>query len=156
MTCTGYCTDCKEWRPGQLYEDGNVYCDTCWEYYELKNTRCFSFAAIYDSSTGDLLTVASSHIGTGCAERRAMWRLKEQDISSAKSIVVCRIRRNRNNRTMTFGMSKPCAQCICAMHIYNITEVSYSEIGNSFTAFIQLHELHNTYSTASKVVVSIE
>ena len=154
MPCAGDCTDCNEWKVGRRYGDG-IYCDTCWEYYELQDTRCFSFAAIYDSNTGRLLTVGSSHIGTGCAERRAMWRLEEDDILIEKTIVVCRVRRHRNNKRMSFGMSKPCTQCISAMHMYNMTKIAYSDTKDAFTTFIDLNDLCNTYQSASKIVVKM-
>lgn len=147
------CEECKEFTNVYMGDDDNMYCDACWKWYDLQNTRCFSFAAVYDSETGKLLTTDASDIGVGCAERMAMWKLKDEDISTSKIIVVARIRRNRNNKKMSFGNSKPCKQCIQAMSFYGIQRVCYSA-GTEFK-WEDVSSIMNDYTSCSRVIVSM-
>lgn len=89
--------------------------------------RCFTFAAVFDMFSGSMLAIGSSYVG--CAERQALWKLNSHDdatICSPKVMVVCRVRRNRNNKRMSYGLSKPCQSCIQAMTFYNVVRVAYS------------------------------
>ena len=146
----GTCIDCGDVCKGALYE-GELYCITCTEYYEMANTRCFSFAAVYDMQTGKLLSVGASRIGTGCAERQALWKLDDQD-NVPKSVVVCRVRRSRRGK-ISFGTSKPCAQCILAMQFYNVVNVCYSGL-DEFT-WDNLNDMHNEYTSQSNVLIRL-
>ena len=76
MVCFANCNECNQWKECYNYYD-DFYCDICSECYELRNFRCFSFAAIYNSKTIELLSIGSSRIGIGCAERQAMWKLND-------------------------------------------------------------------------------
>lgn len=147
------CVDCDA-VAHRVYSDGKAYCDTCWEYYDLMSYRCFTFAAVYDISSGKRLSVGSSISHTGCAERQALWRLSSDDFEKDKGIVVCRIRKNRNDTKQSFGMSKPCKQCIIAMQLYNVTRVCYSISKHDFS-WQTVAELTNEYSTKSNVIVSM-
>jgi hypothetical protein len=72
MNAVGLCDQCG--RDDQVgYADAcsrEFYCSDCWLYDELKNTRCFSFARIYDMETGKALAIGASRVGVGCAERQ--------------------------------------------------------------------------------------
>ena len=71
-----------------LGDDGDAYCDVCWQWFNLKRTRCFSFAAVYDSESGRLLSTDASNVGVGCAERMALWKLSDEHVSTPKVVVV--------------------------------------------------------------------
>ena len=147
------CKECNTLAEVYMGNDGNMYCDECWKFYDLRNTRCFSFAALYDKHTGKRIVADASHIGSGCAERMAMWRLpldSGESIDTPKIAVVARIRRNRNNK-MTFGTSKPCQQCIQAMPFYNIERVCYST--PSGFVWENVEAMRNDYTTCSPVIV---
>ena len=138
---SGKCAECDEWQDNcSVGSNGKYYCPGCWEYEELRNTRCFSFAAIYDAEN-NLLSTAGSQIGTRCAERGAMWKLDIHN-TSPKTLIVARIRRNRK-RGFTFGTSKPCQQCIYAMMFYNIERVCYSQSNTTFE-WANVLQLSNT------------
>lgn len=150
---SGHCAECDEWKDdGAVGSDGKYYCPGCWEYEELRNTRCFSFAAIYDAEH-NLLSTAGSQIGTGCAERVALWKLDIHNDTSPKTLVVARVRRNRK-RGYTFGTSKPCQQCIYAMMFYNIERVCYSQSDTKFE-WEDVSQLSNTYTSCSKVIIKL-
>ena len=102
-----------------------TYCFDCWELDTLKSFRCYSFAIVYDAESGKRLSFAGS-IYDACAERRALWKLDHGDMSVPKIIIVGRIRKNRNDKKISFGNSKPCHQCIIAMQMYNVVRVYYS------------------------------
>ena len=130
---------------------GIGYCSDCWDLDELHNTRCFTFAAVYDA-TGFRLCVGQSKIGECCAERDALWKLPLDACSIPKTVVVARVRRNRNNRRMTFGNSKPCTQCMHAFGLYNVTRVCFSTGVDTFE-WADVAALQNTYTSANKRVV---
>lgn len=147
------CEECNTFAEVHIGNDGNMYCDECWKFYDLRNTRCFSFAALYDKLTGKRILSEASHIGSGCAERMAMWKLPfgpEESIATPKIAVVVRIRRNRNNK-MTLGNSKPCQQCIQAMPLYNIERVCYST--SSGYVWEDVTTMNNDYTSCSRVIV---
>ena len=147
----GECEECHTSSEVSMGNDGNMYCDECWNFYGLRNTRCFSFAALYDSSTGKRIVTDGSQIGFGCAERMAMWKLPFNHNDTPKIAVVARIRRNRNNKKITFGISKPCQQCIQAMPFYNIERVCYSTPSGFIWENVQ--SLKNDYTSCSPVIV---
>lgn len=142
----GTCQEC-EFCGALTPSQGLMVCETCADYCEMRRTRCFTFAALYSMETGKLLTVGMSHVGVGCAERYAMWRTNF-DVSP-KVIVICRIR--RSHKKMTFGIAKPCVQCIQAMHFYNVQRICYST--KKQFEWIDLYELDNTYTSASDVII---
>ena len=150
------CEECNTFAEVHMGDDGNMYCDECWKFYNLRNTRCFSFAALYDKHTGKRIVTDASHIGSGCAERMAMWKLpfeQEESIATPKIAVVARIRRNRNNKKMTFGTSKPCQQCIQAMPFYNIERVCYYT--PSEFVWENVASMKNDYTSCSPVIVKL-
>ena len=75
--------------------DGEFYCAECTYAYRLSCWRCVSFAAVYDHDTGDLLGVGDSMGRDGCAERQALWKLDPAHHRTPKTLIVCRMRRNR-------------------------------------------------------------
>lgn len=149
----GICEECNSDDYVTCGNDFNFYCNECFEYEELRNTRCFSFSVIYDEH-GKKITWGYSRIGFGCAERVAMWKLDDSAIPHI--LVVARIRKNRQNK-ISFGVSKPCKECIIAMHLYNIKRICYStgknEYGKEIFEWIDLENLSNTYSSCSKVII---
>lgn len=145
------CDECDTVTTVFMAPNDTYYCGSCWKWHEMRNTRCFTFAAAYDETTCHLLGTASSSAGVGCAERILLWNLSDELISTPKVLIVARIRRNRNNKKMSFGGSKPCNQCIQAMHFYGVTRVAYSN-GDSFT-WSDLQSLHNEYKTYSASIV---
>lgn len=145
-----YCGECDRADDGYMDQRGEFYCAECWEFDGLRRTRCFSFAVVYDSETEESLSFAASQLGVGCAERQALWKL--DDTTSNKTVVVCRIRRYK--KKMSFGMSKPCEQCIQAMSFYNVTNVCYSEKNGEFT-WVDPAELSNTYRSKSKTILRL-
>jgi hypothetical protein len=148
----GSCLEClTSTSDGAVSPLGDYYCKQCWEYDEMRNTRCFSFAAVYDANN-KLLSVGGSQLGTGCAERIAMWKL-ELDDDSPKTVVVSRIRRNRHG-SFTFGTSKPCEQCIHTMPFYNIMRVCYSQLDDKFI-WEDVCTLSNTYKSCSNVIIKL-
>ena len=132
--------------------DLNFYCNECHRMYtELSMTRCFTFCAVYCAETGRKLSSGFSQVHYACAERTALWKLDDED-NIPKVLVVCRVRRNKNR--ITFGDSKPCKQCICTMHFYNVQRVAYSQKKNRFQ-WTDLNNLENTYSTDSKLILNM-
>lgn len=152
------CEQCDKDSELTMGADLKYYCNQCWEFEELKHTRCFSFSVIYNEN-GEKISCGSSHIGIGCAERVAMWKLDDLKLSEPKILIVARIRRNRNNKKLSFGKSKPCKECITAMHFYNIKRIGYSNgknlNGQEIFEWVNLNNLHNTYSSCSKVIVKM-
>jgi hypothetical protein len=147
------CAECNEFDQVFPGTDGSMYCESCWGWYSLRETRCFSLAALYDAETGRLLSTGASDIGVGCAERVALWRLKDEEVERRKILVVARIRRNRKNKTMSFGTSKPCKQCICAMSFYNVDRVCYSAA--SGFVWDSAAAMQNEYTSCSPVIVKL-
>ena len=149
----GECDGCCIFTDVKMGDDENMYCYECWNFYELRNTRCFTFAALYDMHTGKRILTEASHIRSGCAERMAMWKLPSNHHCDniPKIAVVARVRRNRNNKKMTFGNSKPCQQCIQAMPFYNIERVCYSTL--SGFVWENVKDLRNDYFSCSPVIV---
>lgn len=151
----GDCVQCQTFAEGIPIAD-QFYCEDCKAtldlFADLNVTRCFSFAAVYDIATGKRLSIGASHVGTGCAERHAMWKLDDA-ANVPKSMVVSRIRRNKGR--ITFGMSKPCAQCILAMPFYNIQRICYSERGKDSFTWIDTSDLKNEYETCSRVIITL-
>lgn len=143
-----FCAECGEAKDGYV-EEGDFYCEQCWEHNELKRRRCFSFAVCYDEE-GKVLSQGSSRGGEGCAERASLWKLAEEEWSIPKTIVVCRARRSK--KKMTFGMSKPCQQCILSFPLYNVVRVCYSKEGNAFE-WVDSTALSNSYRSKSEVIV---
>ena len=86
----GECEECSKNDNIVPGEDLKLYCADCWEYYELQNTRCFSFAVIYEANSGKQISFGSSNIGHGCAERMALWKMNVGD-QSDKVLCVARI-----------------------------------------------------------------
>lgn len=146
-----YCDECAALAPVSFGTDGNAYCSSCWDWDALRHTRCFTVAAIYDAR-GALLTTGASDVGVGCAERVAMWNLSLDAVGTPKTIVVARIRRNRNNK-MNFGNSKPCTQCIQAMQLYGVDRVGYST--KEGFVWEDAEGMKNTYSAYSPILVTI-
>lgn len=132
--------------------DDDMFCDDCWECYNLSIYRCFSFATIYDAESGVRLSYGGS-VNNACAERRALWKLDAAFTSVPKIVVVARIRKNRKDTKMSFGNSKPCAQCIIAMQMYNIVRVYYSTNKDCFTVCNNISTLSNDYYTKSKSII---
>jgi hypothetical protein len=126
----GGCENCPNEAYGDFYQ-GCFYCDTCLEYYHLEALRCFSVAAIYGES--GLIAVAYSI--DKCAERNAIeMALAKRESEGAECLlndcvlVVGRVRHNKNNKR-SFGLSKPCVQCIYGMQANGIRAVCYSDPG---------------------------
>ena len=151
----GFCIQCGEEGAGRCGADYGFYCDACWDdhdfYATLRSYRCISFAAVYDLTTGVRLTVGAS-VDNHCAERGALWKI--DDVACPKAVVVCRYRKNRRNTRASFGGSKPCAQCILAMQMYNVVRVCYTDGKDSFV-WADVDGLHNDYETCSKCIVSL-
>ena len=135
--------------------DGNNdrYCFDCWEIDILKSFRCYSFAIVYDATSGERLSFAGS-IYDSCAERRALWKLDNTHMSVPKVIIVGRIRKNRNDKKISFGNSKPCHQCIIAMQMYNVVRVYYS-FGKQLFMRSNVSEMSNSYTTESDIIISL-
>lgn len=148
MRLYGVCAHCANMQDGYLGDDGQLYCDDCWERYLLR--RNVTIAAVYNHQ-GERLSVASSSNRMGCAERQALWETDIMD-DQAKIVVVCRIRRNRNMKKASMGDSKPCQLCIVAMQMYNVTHVYYS-IGKEKFAKGDVSTLQNDLKTASKCII---
>lgn len=154
-----------------MAEDYEYYCPQCYEYDELRRTRCFSFAAIYGPHNEIPLSIGASQ--NGCAERNAMWKLKDTDIDTEKVIVVCRVRRKGKNNKLSFGVSKPCQQCIQSMHMYNVTRICYSNgtkgkgsdnnmanstaegLNSTDFSWTDLASLSNKYKSRGRVIVRL-
>ena len=151
MFC-GSCAECSKWTgDGDVStSDGNYYCNQCWEYDTMRNTRCFSFAVIYDDDK-NIISVGGNRNGVGCAERVAMWKLDMNDVRS-KTIVVSRIRRCRGK--MTYGTSKPCQQCIITFPFYNIKRVCYSNGDDKF-CWEDAHTISNSYKSCSNSILCL-
>jgi hypothetical protein len=82
-----------------------------------------------------------------------MWKLDYRHDARPKVIVVCRVRRSRND-IISFGLSKPCCACIDAMPLYNVVRACYSVNTDEFV-WENTSELTNEYSTQSKIVVKM-
>jgi cytidine deaminase len=145
------CVECGDVNLGHCNDYGLFYCNDCWEYYWLDSYRCFTFAAVYDARNGKRLSTGGS-IHKACAERQALWKL--HDFDSPKAIVVCRIRKNRNNTKLSFGSSKPCAQCILSMQMYNVQHVCYSTDKNHFE-WSKVDYLSTQYHTKCMTIVKL-
>ena len=165
MVFFGTCLVCKEDKEIVFGNDANdVVCKEC---FDIRNTRCFSFAAVF-SESGHLLQFGSSHVdyyvenkqttqprkkkktSGGCAERRALWKLDVMD-TSPKTMVVCRVNRRRNQK-IAFSNSKPCLQCIFSFKLYNVTRICYSLNKKEFK-WENAEDIQNDVSTCSKVIV---
>ena len=118
----------------------------------MQRSRLFTVAAVYDSGSGQRLSMATSVVGVGCAERRALWKLK--DTHSPKLVVVARVRRTRNG--FTFGGSRPCQQCMTCMTMYGVQRVVFSVDKKSFSS-LRLDPIRSSgsdYHTTSPVILS--
>lgn len=147
--CGGVCTN------GDVCDEGVFYCTRCWDedelLCELRSYRCVTFCALYDLTTGERLGIGGS-VRNSCAERNALWTL--DDISTPKAVMVCRIRKNRKNTRWSLGMSKPCRQCILAMHMYRVERVCFSTGADSYE-WVDLDALTTDYRTVCDTIVSI-
>jgi hypothetical protein len=132
-------------------ESGMLSCDDSQEVRLVSSYRCFSFAIVYNED-GKRLAIGSS-IHKSCAERNALWKVN--DIMCKKHIVVCRIRKNRNDKKASFGISKPCQQCIVAMQLYNVEKVSYSVDKDIFSQWTDVNELKTAYNTQCDTIVRL-
>ena len=150
MGVFGTCDECNKEKEGPLGDP--FYCHDCWEednmFSSLKSFRCFTFAAVYSLKTGERLGVGAS-IGT-CAERDALWKI--DDVDTPKAVMVCRLRKNRNDRNTTYGGSKPCSQCIVTFQFYNVQRVCYSENGGTF-CWDDVSTLTNDYKSQCDTIV---
>jgi cytidine deaminase len=148
----GKCKSCCQYLPGKEAIDA-FYCSSCWEIYDINQYRCFSFAMVYDMHEGTNLSFGSSIYSEGCAERSALWKLDPDD-AREKLMIVARIRRNANDRKMSFGNSKPCSQCILAMQMYNVKEVLYSHNKQGFV-HEQVNGMNNSYTSKGMTIVRL-
>lgn len=149
----GECDECRCDAQGSCGRDLLFYCHGCWDEYEfyqtLRSYRCITFAAVYNLDTGKRMGIGAA-VDNHCAERDALWKL--DDIDVPKAIVVCRYRKNRNNTRASTGDSKPCAQCILAMQMYNVKRVCYS-MGADDYRWMDVDRLQNDYETRNKCIV---
>lgn len=119
----GRCIECEvDDANGLPDEDGDFYCNDCWEFYDATYYRCITACCVYDMQ-GQRLSSSTSI--KGCAERSALAKLSDADIDKPKTAVVARIRKSSNLRS-TFGNSKPCMYCIAALKSHNVVRVAYS------------------------------
>jgi hypothetical protein len=88
----------------------------------------------------------------GCAERNALWKLAPEHMTNPKSLVVSRIRKDRNYKNMTFGDSKPCQSCIIAMQMYNVERVCFS-INKTDFLWTRVSDLTTDLTTKSKTII---
>ena len=114
----GPCEYCEKDQFGRFGEDRRLYCESCWEFYNLQHMRCFTAAAIYNTTTEHMLAFGASI--NKCAEREALDGLSESNFNEPMTLVVCRIRRTHNGQ-ITYGLSKPCVQCLCSLHLHGIS-----------------------------------
>lgn len=147
-----HCVSCDKDSKGDYDENDIFYCNDCWLCHTLMSYRCYTFAAVYDAQSGEQLGIGGS-INDTCAERQALWNT--DDILSEKIIVVCRIRKNRKDTKMSFGSSKPCAQCILAMQLYNVKQVCYSVKETKDFKWETVDNMSNNYCTKSNAIVRL-
>lgn len=149
----GQCEECGRGAEGWCDHESSFFCHECWrdyDFYEtLRSYRCVTFAAVYNLETGERMSTGGS-VEKRCAERDALWKI--EDVAVPKAIVVCRHRKNRNNTRASTGGSKPCAQCILAMQMYNVQRVCYS-VGKDEYMWVDVEGLRNAYTTCNKCIV---
>lgn len=131
----------------------DCYESLCKEISLLQFYRCFSFALVLHASTHDILSFGSS-LGKTCAERKALWNLDPSYFALEKYIIVFRVRKCRKNTQLTFGSSKPCAQCIVALNLFGVNKVYYSKVNSGFECE-NVCTMCNEYNTKSRVIVSL-
>ena len=156
MGLFGTCVECREASGGWPDSAGDFYCSVCWRqdalFDSLRSYRCFTFCVVYDARTLRRLSVGGS-VNDVCAERNALWNLASDHVSTPKVLVVCRLRRSKGRRR-TLGYSKPCAQCICAMQLYNVSRVCFSGKDRDFV-WHDVSSLTSDYFTKSQTIVSM-
>jgi hypothetical protein len=115
----------------------------------LHTYRCVTLCAVYNRHCGRRIAVGAS-VGRCCAERNALWEVLDDPCE--KIVVVCRTRTNSKGRR-TLGLSKPCVQCITAMHFCGVQKVCHST--KEGFVWIDLSDLSNAYVTRNKVVLRL-
>lgn len=159
----GTCSECARDSFGFPNAQGDFFCGSCWDDYELFDRLdkfgCVTFCAVYDTD-GTRLAVGGS-VDKCCAERNALWKLRDE-ANVPKVLIVCRVRKHHRAK-VTFNVSKPCEQCIYALPFYNVVRVAYSVRGGAYKphapggeyTWVDAEDLRNEYSTCSKVILRL-
>lgn len=147
----GYCTTCGEGCDGKVDRHGSFYCNPCFRDVKVSYHRSLTYATVYDMDTGEKLSSADSL--EMCAERSALWKLSPDTDAIPKLMVVERWYKKKKQRHT--HKSKPCMQCRCAMHLFNVQTVVYSS-GKNEQRKVSLDDLSDDeYSTQNMSIFKV-